>query len=173
MSDEIFLSYKEQKKSASTPKNYSELKKNFFSLFNIDEKEIDSISFKYTNSDGDEILIDEDSEKSFEKIIEEIKTIDKTIIVEIMEDLDVEDNNNTNTNNNDALRSGMIFKTNNQKENEEFAKKIKELENKNKELIEKNNNLTKEKEKLSKDKKEIIEKNKKLVYQKQELQNEN
>ena len=68
MSDEIFLSYKEQKKSASTPKNYSELKKIFFSLFNIDEKEIDSISFKYTNSDGDEILIDEDSEKSFEKV---------------------------------------------------------------------------------------------------------
>ena len=163
MSDKIFFSYKEKKKLASIPKNYSELKKLFFSLFNIDENESDSFYFKYINSDSDEILIDEDSDKSFEKIISEIQTLDSTILVEKMEDLgeEEENNNNTNPNINDALRSGMIFKPNNQKEKEEFEK------------IEKNKNLVYEKEKLSKDKNDIIEKNKNLVYLKIKLQNEN
>ena len=174
MSDKIFLSYKEQKKPASIPKNYSELKKLFFSLFNMDQKESNLFSFKYTNTDGDEILIEEDSDKSFENIISEIKSTDSTIYAEKIEDLGEEDNNVTNnTNNNDALRSGMIFKTSNQKESEEYEKKIKELEKKNKELIEKNKSLIYEKDKLSKDKKAIIEKNKNLIYLKEKLQNEN
>ena len=171
MSDKIFLSYKNQKKSASIPKNYSELKQIFFSLFNIDEKESELFSFKYTNSEGDDILIDEDQDKSFEETMSDIKKSDSNIYIEKLEDLEDPDEDN-NTNNNEALRSGMIFKPNNQKDNEEYEKKIQILEKRNKELIEKNKNLIHQKEKLEKDKKDIIEKNKNLIYLKLNLQKE-
>ena len=171
MSDKIFLSYKNQKKSASISKNYSELKQIFFSLFNIDEKESELFSFKYTNSEGDDILIDEDQDKSFEETMSDIRKSDSNIYVEKLEDLEDPDEDN-NTNNNEALRSGMIFKPNNQKDNEEYEKKIQILEKRNKELIEKNKNLIYQKEKLAKDKKDIIEKNKNLIYLKVNLQKE-
>ena len=54
-----------------------------------------------------------------------------------MEDLDDIEEENKNYNN-EALRSGIIFKPSNQNKDEEYKKQIKELEIMNKEIVELN-----------------------------------
>ena len=171
MSDKIIILYKEEKKSCSIPKNYLELQKSFISLFNINEKDINLFSFKYTNLDGDEILIEEDEEKSFEETISNIKESNSNIFVKKMEDLDDIEEENKNYNN-EALRSGIIFKPSNQNKDEEYKKQIKELEIMNKEIVELNKKLIREKGKLEKEKKEIINSNNKLIKSREKIKNE-
>ena len=137
MSDKITTTHKEEKKSCSIPQNYSALQKSFISLFNINEKDINLFSFKYTNLDGDKILIEEDEEKSFEETISNIKESNSNIFVEKMEDLDDIEEENKNYNN-EALRSGIIFKPSNQNKDEEYKKQIKEHEIMNKAIVELN-----------------------------------
>ena len=163
MSDLITISYNEEEKEISIPKNYTDLKKSFLSLFK--EEGGFYYMFKYKDAEEDERIIEEDDEK-FKKSISEIIKIKAIINVSKIEDLEelkiikVDESKN-------ELSSPVIFKKSEEEiNNNELNQKLKDIEEKYKDLLEKNKILMNEKEKYKKENEESIKRNKDLAKKK-------
>jgi len=164
MSDLITLLYKEKEKKIKTPKDYSDLKKLFISSFG--EKEKNSYTFNYIDSEEDEIAIEENDEE-FESKISYLKKPNTILNVEMIEYLD--EINEEEEKNDESMRSAMIFKKN----SKESSIQLKELEKKNKELIEINKKLKKEKEETKQRNKKLIDESKEIKQKIQLYEKEN
>ena len=167
MSDLITISYNEEEKEISIPKNFTDLKKSFLSLFK--EEGGFYYMFKYKDAEEDDRIIEEDDEK-FKKSISEIIKIKAIINVSKIEDLEelkiikVDESKN-------ELSSPVIFKKSEEEiNNNELNQKLKDIEEKYKDLLEKNKILMNEKEKYKKENEESIKRNKDLAKKKIEYQ---
>ena len=135
MSKKIKFLYKGKAYETKFPSTFSELLSSFLSLYNEDKSS--SFTFKFKDSNGDEINLDEDDE-SFNVNILSLKKCNTIVYVEKIENLSEINESNDSTNNNEAMRSTMKFDKMDNKiilENEELKKQVEELKNKNKELL--------------------------------------
>ena len=159
MSKKIKFLYKGKAYETKFPSTFSELLSSFLSLYNEDKSS--SFTFKFKDSNGDEINLDEDDE-SFNVNILSLKKCNTIVYVEKIENLSEINESNDSTNNNEAMRSTMKFDKMDNKiilENEELKKQVEELKNKNKELLKEKQDFKKIEDSYRQKNLELIKKN--------------
>ena len=159
MSEYITLSYNEIRKQITMPSDYSELKNAFISEYNIKDKEVEC-TFKFKDEIEDDIeLVEGENNSEFLENLEKAQKLNAIIIVEITQDL--EEISNTDSiiqQDNKELRTGKIFRQN---ENSEGKQKIEEMEEKIKKLTEEKNSFKKKYNETLMKNKELLDKNSK------------
>ena len=159
MSKKLKFLYKGKTYETKFPSTFSELLSSFISSYNEDKN--NSFTFKFKDSNGDEINLDEDD--SFSANILSLKKCNSVVYVDKIENLCEISESNDSSNNNEAMRSTMKFDKMDNKiilENEELKKQVEELKNKNKELLKEKQDFKKNEEFYKQRNLELIIKNK-------------